>query len=55
MRSLTSLALVVGVLGVGCSTVVFCTTTNGDPGGQNHYEFVNSFIAPLFWNLFGQF
>jgi len=42
----------------GCpvdSPVVFCTTTNADPRGQNHYEFVNSFIAPLFWNLFGQF
>ena len=42
----------------GCpadSPVVFCTTTNADPGGQNHYEFVNSFIAPLFWNVFSQF
>jgi poly(3-hydroxybutyrate) depolymerase len=42
----------------GCpanSPVVFCTTTNADPGGQNHYEFVNSFIAPLFWHLLSQF
>jgi hypothetical protein len=42
----------------GCpadSPVVFCTTTNADVQGQNHYEFVNSFIAPLFWNLFSQF
>jgi len=42
----------------GCpadSPVVFCTTTHADPGGQDHYEFVNSFIAPLFWNLFRQF
>jgi hypothetical protein len=40
---------------VADSPVVFCTTTNADPGGQNHYEFVNSFIAPLFWHLFSQF
>jgi hypothetical protein len=42
----------------GCPTnspVVFCTTTNADVQGQNHYEFVNSFIAPLFWNLLSQF
>jgi hypothetical protein len=41
----------------GCpadSPVAFCTTTNADPGGQDHYEFVNSFIAPLFWSFFDQ-
>jgi polyhydroxybutyrate depolymerase len=42
----------------GCpadSPVVFCTTVNVDPSGSNHYETVNSFIPPLFWNFIGQF
>jgi poly(3-hydroxybutyrate) depolymerase len=42
----------------GCpadSPVVFCTTVNVDPGGANHYESVNSFIPPLFWNFINQF
>jgi len=42
----------------GCpidSPVVFCTTTNADPQGQDHYERVNSFIAPLFWDLFRRY
>jgi len=42
----------------GCpadSPVVFCTTTNVDPSGANHYERVNAFIPPLFWGFLGKY
>jgi hypothetical protein len=42
----------------GCpadAPVVFCTTSNIEPGNGNHYIGMNAFIPPLFWDFINKY